>query len=65
LTPFANRRKRELADFFQTGTLSSGWRGRTILLIVPKADPHDYRGNQTWPILYENDGYRVQMIRVP
>jgi hypothetical protein len=65
LTPFANQRKRELADFFQTGTLPSGWRGRTILLILPKADPHDYRGNLAWPILYENDGYRVRMIRVP
>lgn len=64
-TPFANQRRRELADFFQTGALPSGWRGRTILLIVPKADPRDYGGNLASPVLYENDGYRVRAIRVP
>jgi hypothetical protein len=64
-TPFANQRRRELADFFQTGTLPSGWRGRTLLLIVPKADPHDYGGKLASPVLYENDGYRVRLIRVP
>jgi len=63
-TPFANQRKQELADFFQTGTAPSGWRGRTILMIVPKADPHDYGGNLASPILYENDGYRVWMLQV-
>jgi hypothetical protein len=64
LTPFANQRKQELADFFQTETVPSGWRGRTILLIVPKADPYDYGGNLASPILYENDGYRVRMLQV-
>jgi hypothetical protein len=65
LTPFANQRKRELADFFQSGTPPSGWRGRTLLLIVSKDDSHDYGGWVTSPVLYENDGYRVWMIRVP
>jgi hypothetical protein len=65
LTPFASRRKRELADFFQSGVLPSGWHGRTILIIVPKADSHDYGGDPASPVLYENDGYRVRAIRVP
>jgi hypothetical protein len=64
-TPFANLRKKELVDFFHTGTLPSGWNGRTVLLIVPKEDTHDYGGNLASPILYENDGYRVRAIRIP
>ena len=64
-TPFANQRQQELADFFQTGALPAGWRGRTILMIVPKDDPHDYGGNLASPVLYANESYRVRMIRVP
>lgn len=64
-TPFANQRKQELADFFQTGALPAGWRGRTILMIVPQDDPHDYGGNLASPVLYANQSYRVRMIRVP
>jgi hypothetical protein len=64
-TPFANQRQRELADFFQTGALPPGWHGRTIFVILPHDDPHDYRGNPASPVVYENDDYRVRMIRVP
>lgn len=64
-TPFANQRQRELADFFQTGALPPGWRGRTIFVILPHDDPHDYGGNPASPVVYENDDYRVRMIRVP
>lgn len=64
-TPFVNQRKRELADFFQTGAMPSAWRGRTILLIMPTDELHDYGGNPASPIAYENDGYRVWAIRVP
>jgi hypothetical protein len=65
LTPFANQRKRELADFFQTGNLPSGWRGKTLLLIVPQDDPHNYGGTLESPVLYENEGYRVRALQVP
>ncbi len=65
VTPFATRRRHELADFFQEGTVPSGWHGRTILLIIPKTDSHDESGSLASPILYENEGYRVREMQVP
>ena len=44
VTPFAGQRRRELADFFQTGAVPSRWQGRTLLLILPKADWGDDGG---------------------
>jgi hypothetical protein len=64
-TPFANQRKRELADFFQTGALPPDCHGRTFLLIVPKNDLHEYGGVLASPVLYENEGYRVQTVMAP
>jgi hypothetical protein len=64
-TPFANQRQRELADFFRTGAYPSGWRGRTIFVIVPHDDSHDDGGNPASLVVYENAGYRVRMIQIP
>ena len=65
LTPFANQRKQELTDFFQSGAVPAGWRGRTILLILRKDDSGNYKGNPASSLAYQNDGYLVQTIRVP
>ncbi|HEV3272360.1 MAG TPA: hypothetical protein VGZ93_09290 [Candidatus Methylacidiphilales bacterium] len=64
VTPFANERRGEMADFFQTGAVPSGWRGRTILVIVPKGEGDDYRGGAGPAVVYENEGYRVRMMEV-
>jgi hypothetical protein len=38
VTPFAAQRQGELADFFQTGAIPTGWRGRTIFVITRARD---------------------------
>jgi len=65
LTPLANQRRQELADFFQSGTRPAGWRGRSMLMIIPKEDSHDYGGCVSGPVLYENEGYRVWSLSMP
>lgn len=66
-TPFADQRKRELADFFDTGVVPSGWSERTILLITPRNDNRDHGVSPAAgvPIVYENGAYEVRMIRLP
>ncbi|MCE0522517.1 MAG: hypothetical protein LV480_06365 [Methylacidiphilales bacterium] len=64
LTPFANQRRQEIADFFQSGALPSGWRGRTIFVIIPNSDALDFRGNLDLPVVFENESYSVRRLDV-
>jgi hypothetical protein len=64
-TPFASMRRQEVVDYFQTGKLPSGWQGRSILLILPKEGFLEGSADLAGPVVYENEGYRVRMMRVP
>ena len=64
-TPYAAQRRQEVVDFFEDGSVPPGWSGKEIFMIIPKADTHDDGGKLTLPIIYENEGYRVEIFRKP
>jgi len=64
-TPFANQRQREIADYFHNGTIPPGWRGRTVLLILPdegKGQDVDFSNSK---VVLGTKDYVVRSIDVP
>jgi hypothetical protein len=63
-TPYAVLRKREVTDFIEKGTPAPGWKGKAIMLILPKSQTEAaarYGVAASQP-LFENSEYRAYRI---
>ena len=63
-TPFAERKKEALMQFFETGIMDPSWKGRKILVVVDKNELQPANWPATTPLM-ETANYRLVAINNP
>jgi hypothetical protein len=65
VTPLINQRKREVAEFFQSGKIPAGWRGKTVFLILPKKEGTEFSMETSLPLAYANQTFDIRVMQIP